>query len=53
MADRFKCSDELLEEGQLLLNWREKILNEEERLKEDDEQKEKVLESLQLQNIRG
>ncbi|CAB4425252.1 unnamed protein product [Rhizophagus irregularis] len=49
-----------LEEGQLLVDalrrknaeLEEKILNKEERLKEADEQKEKILESLQLQNTR-
>lgn len=57
MADRFKSSEELLEEGQLLVDalrrknaeLEEKILNKEERFKEADEQKEKILESLQLQ----
>ena len=57
MADRFKSSEELLEEGQLLVDalrrqnaeLEEKIRNGEDRLNEAGEQKDEIFESLQLQ----
>lgn len=57
MTDRFKNSEELLEEGQLLVDalrrknaeLEEKIKNGEDKLKEAGEQKEKIIESLQSQ----
>ncbi|CAG8467218.1 5006_t:CDS:2 [Racocetra fulgida] len=57
MADRFKSSEELLEEGQLLVDalrrqnseLEEKIRNGEDRLKDSDDQKKKIIESLQSQ----
>ncbi|CAG8760643.1 7589_t:CDS:2, partial [Cetraspora pellucida] len=60
MADRFKSSEELLEEGQLLVDalrrqnseLEEKIRNGEDRLKDSDEQKKNIIESLQSQNTR-
>jgi hypothetical protein len=59
MADRYKNSEALLKEGQLLVDalnrknaeLEEEIRNGEDRLKEVDEQKEKILESLQLQVV--
>ena len=59
MADRYKDSEALLKEGQLLVDalnrknaeLKEEIRNGEDRLKEVGEQKEKILESLQLQVI--
>lgn len=59
MADRYKDSETLLKEGQLLVDalnrknaeLKEEIHNREERLKEVGEQREKISESLQLQVV--
>ncbi|CAG8594980.1 14895_t:CDS:2 [Acaulospora morrowiae] len=60
MADRFKSSEEFLEEGRLLVDalrrqngeLEEKIKSSDDRLREAEEQKKKIIESLQSQNAR-